>query len=79
MFSIQTVTNQRAPKFVNGQKKKTEVKKDFRNLIPVTGDVDTQLSFLPPEKVSYTYFTRANNHNLENQVIENKLKYNDFY
>lgn len=60
-------------------KKKTEVKKDFRNLIPVTGDVDTQLSFLPPEKVSYTYFTRANNHNLENQVIENKLKYNDFY
>ena len=55
------------------------MKKDFRNLIPVTGDVDTQLSFLPPEKVNYTYFTRANNHNLENQVIENKLKYNDFY
>ena len=78
MSSIQTVTNQRAPKFVNGQKK-TEVKKDFRNLIPVTGDVDTQLSFLPPEKVSYTYLTRPSNHNLENQVIENKLKYNDFY
>ena len=54
------------------------MKKDFRNLIPVTGDVDTQLSFLPPEKVSYTYLTRASNHNLENQVIENKLKYNDF-
>ena len=59
--------------------KKTEVKKDFRNLIPVTGDVDTQLSFLHPEKVSYTYLTRASNHNWENQVIENKLKYNDFY
>ena len=55
------------------------MKKDFRNLIPVTGDADTQLFFLPPEKVSYTYLTRASNHNLENQVIENKLKYNDFY
>ena len=59
-------------------KKLTEVKKDFRNLIPVTGDVDTLLSFLPPEKVSYTYLTHASNHNLENQVIENKLKYSDF-
>ena len=59
-----------------GQK---EVKKDFRNLIPVTGDVDTQLSFLHPEKVSYTYLIRASNHNLDNQVIENKLKYKDFY
>ena len=54
---------------MNGQKK-TEVKKDFRNLIPITGDVDTQLSFLPPEKVSYTYLTRASNHNLENRVLK---------